>query len=76
VYGKLLTAEAVSPLKTWQVLSTFSLFILIYVSLLGIYAWYVARAVRKGPDDGSGAATSPEPRAPAAPPIPGLAPAS
>jgi cytochrome d ubiquinol oxidase subunit I len=76
VYGKLLTAEAVSPLKTWQVLSTFSLFILIYVSLLGIYAWYVARAVRKGPDDGSGEGALPEPRAPVALPIPGLAPAS
>jgi cytochrome d ubiquinol oxidase subunit I len=76
VYGKLLTAEAVSPLKTWQVLSTFSLFVLIYVSLLGIYAWYVARAVRKGPDDGSGEGALPEPRAPVALPIPGLAPAS
>jgi cytochrome d ubiquinol oxidase subunit I len=52
VYGKLLTAAAVSPLKTGVVLTTFVLFVLIYVALLATYAWYVARAVREGPGDG------------------------
>jgi cytochrome d ubiquinol oxidase subunit I len=52
VYGKLLTAAAVSPLKPGVVLTTFVLFLLIYVVLLATYAWYVARAVREGPGDG------------------------
>jgi cytochrome d ubiquinol oxidase subunit I len=52
VYGKLLTADAVSPLKTWQVLGSFAVFVFGYITLLGIYAWYVARVVRDGPDDG------------------------
>ncbi|HEX4752659.1 MAG TPA: cytochrome ubiquinol oxidase subunit I [Solirubrobacterales bacterium] len=51
VYGKLLTAAAVSPLKPGVVLTTFVGFILIYVALLATYVWYVARAVREGPGD-------------------------
>jgi cytochrome bd-type quinol oxidase subunit 1 len=35
-----------------SVLTTLVLFILIYLTLLGTYAWYVARAVRQGPDEG------------------------
>jgi cytochrome bd ubiquinol oxidase subunit I len=53
VYGKLLTADAVSPLHTWQVLVSLIGFIAIYLTLLGIYIWYVARAVRQGPDYGA-----------------------
>jgi cytochrome d ubiquinol oxidase subunit I len=52
VYGKLLTAQAVSPLKPAAVLTSLTLFILIYLTLLGTYAWYVARVIRQGPDEG------------------------
>ncbi|HEY1774956.1 MAG TPA: cytochrome ubiquinol oxidase subunit I [Solirubrobacteraceae bacterium] len=52
VYGKLLTADAVSPLKTWPVIISLTAFVLFYVALLGTYIWYVARAVREGPGDG------------------------
>jgi cytochrome bd-type quinol oxidase subunit 1 len=33
------------------VLITLILFVLIYLTLLGTYVWYVARVVREGPDD-------------------------
>jgi cytochrome bd ubiquinol oxidase subunit I len=74
VYGKLLTADAVSPLKPAAVLTTLVGFVLIYLTLLGTYVWYVARVVREGPGE--------EPLAePAAPslrpaPLPSPAPAS
>jgi cytochrome bd ubiquinol oxidase subunit I len=74
VYGKLLTADAVSPLKPAAVLTTLIGFVLIYLALLGTYVWYVARVVREGPGE--------EPLAePAAPslrpaPMPSPAPAS
>jgi cytochrome bd ubiquinol oxidase subunit I len=64
VYGRLLTADAVSPLDTWQVLTSLALLILVYAALLGTYIWYVARVVRQGPED----RPVPEPvRAPVAP---------
>jgi cytochrome d ubiquinol oxidase subunit I len=73
VYGKLLTADAVSPLKPVAVLTTLILFVLIYLALLGTYVWYVARVVREGPGDGP-----PEPTAPSLrpTPLPSPAPAS
>ena len=73
VYGKLLTADAVSPLKPAAVLTTLILFVLIYLALLGIYVWYVARVVRQGPGD----SPRPEPATPAVQPrpLPGPAPA-
>jgi cytochrome d ubiquinol oxidase subunit I len=52
VYGKLLTAQAVSPLKPAAVLTTLIAFVLIYLALLGTYVSYVARVVRQGPGDG------------------------
>jgi cytochrome d ubiquinol oxidase subunit I len=52
VYGKLLTAQAVSPLKPVPVLVSLILFIAFYVTLLGVFARYVVRAVREGPGDG------------------------
>jgi cytochrome d ubiquinol oxidase subunit I len=52
VYGKLLTADAVSPLKPAVVLTTLIVFVGLYVGLLSTYVWYVARAVRQGPADG------------------------
>jgi cytochrome d ubiquinol oxidase subunit I len=74
VYGKLPTAAAVSPLKPVVVLTTLILFVLFYLALLGTYAWYVAREVRRGPDEGARA----EPAVPSIPQNarPGLAPAS
>jgi cytochrome bd ubiquinol oxidase subunit I len=51
VYGKLLTAQAVSPLNTVSVLITLMAFIAVYLSLVGTYVWYVARVVRQGPDE-------------------------
>jgi cytochrome bd ubiquinol oxidase subunit I len=72
VYGKLLTAAAVSPLKTWPVVISLTAFVLFYVALLSTYIWYVARAVREGPGDGplvdpSDPSLRPEPRARLAP---------
>jgi cytochrome bd ubiquinol oxidase subunit I len=75
VYGKLLTAAAVSPLHPAEVLTTFVLFIVIYLTLLGTYAWYVARAVRIGPDDDEALAEPAAPRPVSKTPLPGIAPA-
>jgi cytochrome bd ubiquinol oxidase subunit I len=74
VYGKLLTAAAVSPLKPAVVLTTLVVFVLIYVGLLATYVRYVARAVREGPGDGPLG----DPPAPSLRPEPrtGVAPAS
>jgi cytochrome d ubiquinol oxidase subunit I len=72
VYGKLPTAAAVSPLKPVPVLTSLVLFILIYLTLLGTYAWYVARAVRQGPDEGP--LTEPAVPSIAHKTLPGLAP--
>jgi cytochrome d ubiquinol oxidase subunit I len=52
VYGKLLTAQAVSPLKPVPVLVSLILFIAFYLTLLGVFARYVVRAVQEGPGDG------------------------
>jgi cytochrome d ubiquinol oxidase subunit I len=72
VYGKLLTADAVSPLKTWPVITSLTVFILLYVALLGTYIYYVLRVVREGPGDGplvdpTDPTLRPEPRASLAP---------
>jgi cytochrome d ubiquinol oxidase subunit I len=75
VNGKLLTAAAVSPLKPATVLTSLVLFVLIYLTLLGTYAWYVARAVRQGPDDGAPSPPSLPSRSLQPQPRPGLAPA-
>jgi cytochrome d ubiquinol oxidase subunit I len=74
VYGKLLTAAAVSPLKTWPVIISLTAFVLLYVGLLGTYIWYVARAVREGPGDGPLVEPPVPSYRPA--PLPGLTPAS
>jgi cytochrome d ubiquinol oxidase subunit I len=74
VYGKLLTADAVSPLHPAAVLTTLIGFVLIYLALLGTYVWYVARVVRQGPGDDP----RPERAAPSLrpAPLPNPAPAS
>ncbi|HTU29441.1 MAG TPA: cytochrome ubiquinol oxidase subunit I [Solirubrobacteraceae bacterium] len=51
VNGQLPTAAAVSPLHAWSVLTSFTVLVAIYLTLLGTYVWYVARAVRQGPGD-------------------------
>jgi cytochrome bd ubiquinol oxidase subunit I len=74
VYGKLLTAQAVSPLKPVPVLVSLILFIAFYLTLFGVFARYVVRAVREGPGDGPLV----EPAAPSLQPapLPNPAPAS
>jgi cytochrome d ubiquinol oxidase subunit I len=74
VYGKLLTAQAVSPLKPVPVLVSLILFIAFYLTLLGVFARYVVRAVQEGPGDGPLV----EPAAPSLQPapLPNPAPAS
>ena len=52
VYGKLLTAAAVSPLEPWSVLTSLTVFVVLYLALLGTYVRYVVRAVREGPGEG------------------------
>jgi len=52
VYGKLLTAQAVSPLKPVPVLVSLILFIAIYLTLFGVFARYVVKTVREGPGEG------------------------
>jgi cytochrome d ubiquinol oxidase subunit I len=74
VYGKLLTAQAVSPLKPVPVLVSLVLFIAFYLTLLGIFARYVVRAVREGPGDGPIVDTATPSRQPA--PLLNPAPAS
>jgi cytochrome bd ubiquinol oxidase subunit I len=74
VNGQLPTAAAVSPLRTWSVLTSLTVLIAIYLTLLGTYAWYVARTVREGPGEGPlSESDTPyiRPRA-----LPGAAPAS
>jgi cytochrome d ubiquinol oxidase subunit I len=72
VNGQLLTADAVSPLKPAAVLTTLSVFVLVYIALLGTYIRYVARAVREGPADGPQTQPAVLPTRPA--PRPGLVP--
>jgi cytochrome d ubiquinol oxidase subunit I len=74
VYGRLRTADAVSPLHPWPVLASLIGFVVLYLALLGAYVWWVARTVRDGPDEGPVA----EPAVPSARsrPLSGLAPGS
>jgi cytochrome d ubiquinol oxidase subunit I len=52
VYGRLRTADAVSSLQPWSVLTSLIGFVVLYLALLGAYAWWVARTVREGPGEG------------------------
>jgi cytochrome bd ubiquinol oxidase subunit I len=76
VNGQLRTAAAVSNLKPWSVLISLTLFVLIYLALLGTYARYVARVVRQGPGDGPLAEPSLPLTAPTLKPSPGVVPAA
>jgi cytochrome bd ubiquinol oxidase subunit I len=67
VYGHLLTEESASALAPPTVLASVVLFIAAYSVLLGAYAYYLAKLVRRGPDEGASTSpTHPEP----GPPLP------
>ena len=51
VYGKLTTTAAVSPLAPGLVVSSLTLFILTYLTLLTLFIAYIVRAIRRGPED-------------------------
>ena len=61
VYGLLRTADAVSPVATYAVASSFVLFIIVYNILLVAYAYYVVRLAWHGPHDRSPAMTQVNP---------------
>jgi len=52
VNGQLRTADAVSSLQPWSVLTSLIGFVVLYLALLGAYVWWVARTVRDGPAEG------------------------
>jgi cytochrome d ubiquinol oxidase subunit I len=51
VYGQLQTADGVSPLAPGAVVTSLALFLVSYAVLLIIYIYYVARVIRRGPDE-------------------------
>lgn len=68
VYGRLYTAEGVSALAPPTVLLSVALLVLAYSVLFGTYAYYLAKIVRRGPDDDGASASpmNPEPGPPVA----------
>ena len=50
VYGMMRTNEGVSPVSTATVATSLSLFILIYLILLGLFIYFTRRILMKGPD--------------------------
>ena len=50
VYGMMRTNEGVSPVSTAAVATSLSLFILIYLILLGLFIYFTRRILMKGPD--------------------------
>ena len=50
VYGELRTAEAASQLPAAEVLSSLTVFAILYAVLLGFALWFGARIIRRGPD--------------------------
>jgi cytochrome d ubiquinol oxidase subunit I len=51
VFGKLATAQAVSPLGTGTVAASLAAFVVVYAALLGIFIAAVRRIVRQGPEE-------------------------
>ena len=52
IYGVMRTAEAASPAIGWHtVLFSLALFVLVYVVIFGAGIYYMARLVRRGPDE-------------------------
>jgi cytochrome d ubiquinol oxidase subunit I len=50
VYGQLRTADAISHLTTFEVAASLAGFVLLYVTLLAIWARYIVRTVKAGPE--------------------------
>jgi cytochrome d ubiquinol oxidase subunit I len=64
VYGRMFTDESVSNLAPASVLASVALFLVAYSALFGLYAYYFARFVRRGPEEGADPANTaldPEP---------------
>ena len=55
--GILRTADAISPVPAWAVLTTLILFVLIYTSVFSMGIYYINKLIEKGP---SGAAVMPD----------------
>jgi cytochrome bd ubiquinol oxidase subunit I len=51
VYGVLRTADSVSPVPGWKVLTSIILFVLVYGVVFGAGLYYIARLVGRGPDE-------------------------
>jgi cytochrome bd ubiquinol oxidase subunit I len=51
VYGVLRTVDAVSPVPGGKVLASIILFVLVYGIVFGAGVYYIARLVRRGPDE-------------------------
>ncbi len=51
VYGVLRTVDAVSPVPGGKVLTSIILFVLVYGIVFGAGVYYIARLVRRGPDE-------------------------
>jgi len=60
VYGQLRTADAVSHLGVFEVAASLAGFVLLYVSLLAIWARYIVRTVKAGPEALSTGPASPD----------------
>jgi cytochrome bd ubiquinol oxidase subunit I len=48
VYGLMRTVDAVSPVTAGEVATSLTLFVIVYVGLLGAFLWYVARLINRG----------------------------
>ena len=51
VYGVLRTADSVSPLPGGSVLTSLILFVLVYGVVFGAGLYYIAKLVKRGPDE-------------------------
>jgi cytochrome d ubiquinol oxidase subunit I len=50
VYGILRTSEGVSPVDTAATATSLSLFIIVYLFLLGLFIYFTSRILKRGPD--------------------------
>ena len=55
VFGVMKTSEAISPVSGFQVGMSLTAFLLVYTLVFGAGAYYIARLIRKGPEDEDGA---------------------
>ncbi|MFC0513085.1 cytochrome ubiquinol oxidase subunit I [Mucilaginibacter angelicae] len=50
IFGKLRTSAAASVLSNGEVVFSFTLFVVIYLGMLGAFIYYISRLVKKGPE--------------------------